>query len=69
MECLYCQREISSHDQYHYYGAAPVHNHCFQIIGVELTSTPWEEMLPREQEALNLYLSQESFAQLEEEVS
>ncbi len=68
MECCYCQREISSHDSYQTLSGDFFHKHCFQIVGVELTDTPWEEMLPREQEALNLYLSQESFAQLEEEV-
>lgn len=58
MRCVYCQREIGNNDKYELFGGDPVHVHCFQIIGVELTDTPWEEMLPREQDALNLHLSE-----------
>lgn len=57
MKCVYCDREITSTDTIHYHGQEPVHDHCYQIIGVELTCTPWEEMLTREQDALNTYLS------------
>lgn len=65
MQCIYCQREITSQDLVHFHGGDPVHDHCYQIIGVELTDTPWEEMLPREQDALNIYLSIEAQEQQE----
>lgn len=57
MQCIYCQRTITATEKYELFGGDPVHDHCFQIIGVELTETPWEEMLPREQDAINIYLS------------
>jgi hypothetical protein len=65
MKCVYCQREIGNNDKYELFGGDLVHIHCFQIIGVELTDTPWEEMLPREQDAINTYLSIESQEQQE----
>lgn len=60
MQCIYCQRTITITEKFELFGGDPAHDHCFQIIGVELTQTPWEEMLPREQDAINTYLSVES---------
>ena len=65
MQCIYCNRDITTTESYELFGGDPVHTHCFQILGAELTETPWEEMLPREQNAINTYLSVESQEQQE----
>jgi pyruvate carboxylase len=63
--CAYCGHAISSQEVIEIFGGQCFHQHCMKIAGVEIHEVPWERMTTLEQDAINLYLSQESYMQQE----